>query len=831
MADRQNSILWICGLPGSGKSTLLKYISKRLTDEILESPGMVTVSFFFGRTSNIDRTPTHFLRSLLYQIFSQCSNDMGDLISLTSNRRSRSISPNRYHKLSSPWTSKNLLSIFEESLLRMSRSQKVFFIIDALDECSEVERADFMSISSFLQSGKLETAVKLCITGRNSPEWKLRMIDPPNIRKITLENENSVDIKRFIELRITDLIRDSEDECRKPIVKALSAKASGVFLWACLAVKELERGLQHSVNCTQTLALSTLIFPGDLDGIYSAILHRITQNNRQNHVHAALAWVCFARRPLSVVELQRALSVAGSCGFSAHESEISLWTASIDEDWLFSHFGGLVEEGKSGQQVQFIHQTVHDYLLRVTPWSLLPWNKLGQEDPRLPYPQRVHNWLAETCLVYIKLSYHTEKNRIRCKLLRDESDGFLSYAVDYWIEHLKLSDVPSTAHFTNLKHLDWPSTRVLGHWAYLHQEKSGDGTSSEYWGWTALHAAAAFGLHSLALAILEVECSNLARWDIGDANGRTPLSLAAEQGNLDLVKLLLNAGAGINTRDNRCYFSPLHWAALEGRKSTVEFLLENGAEVNVSDSSATTTYCTGLSVAAARGHKEIVKLLLENGADIDLFGLKNGWTALNLSAGYGHKAVVKLLLDWGADPNAVNPYTKQTPLYYATAGGHLDVVRFLLEHGGGMPQAKTRITTNILTSWTHRVAYSLVRPLDYTSNSKPRECPSSKTKSTYYSSSVPAKRQRDDSSEAGSSKRLCDVPEFGEGSGDGGSGNDPYKRPILNLAPPSSLKGPSVRLACPYFKFDPERYGSPSRCAGPLGWPDMNRLKYDSMLL
>ena len=148
-----------------------------------------------------------------------------------------------------------------------------------------------------------------------------------------------------------------------------------------------------------------------------------------------------------------------------------------------------------------------------------------------------------------------------------------------------------------------------------------------------------------------------------------------------------------------------------------------------------------------------------------------------------------------------------------------------------MPQAKTRITTRIPMSCTHRVAYSLVRWLDYTSNSSHRECPSSKKKFTYSSSSVPAKRQRDDNSEAGSSKRLCDVPEFGQDSGDGGSGNDPSKPPISNLAPLLSLKGPSVRLACPYFKFEPERYGAPSRCAGPRGWPDMNRLKYDSMHL
>jgi hypothetical protein len=205
------------------------------------------------------------------------------------------------------------------------------------------------------------------------------------------------------------VIRDSEDEYRESIVKVLLTKASGVFLWAFLAMKELKRRLLHRVKRTETLGLSVLTLPGNLDGIYSAILDRITHDNLHNHVLAALAWVCFGRRPLSVVELQHALSVDCPCGFSAHKAEISLWAASIDEDLLLSQFGGLVEVGEPGQQVQFIHQTVHDFLLKVTPWSLLPWNKLSKEDSRLPYSQRVHNWLAEACLMYIKLSYDAGK--------------------------------------------------------------------------------------------------------------------------------------------------------------------------------------------------------------------------------------------------------------------------------------------------------------------------------------------------------------------------------------------------------------------------------------
>jgi len=80
------------------------------------------------------------------------------------------------------------------------------------------------------------------------------------------------------------------------------------------------------------------------------------------------------------------------------------------------------------------------------------------------------------------------------------------------------------------------------------------------------------------------------------------------------------------------------------------------------------------------------------------------------------------------------------------------------------------------------------------------------------------KRRRDDRASTG-------------GNRNDGSGDDPNKHPALGPTPLSSVTGPRLRLACPYFKYDPARYSAQKTCRGPGGWPDAHRLKYDQLLL
>jgi hypothetical protein len=77
------------------------------------------------------------------------------------------------------------------------------------------------------------------------------------------------------------------------------------------------------------------------------------------------------------------------------------------------------------------------------------------------------------------------------------------------------------------------------------------------------------------------------------------------KGHIDIVKLLLNNGADVNSKGNLVN-TPLHWAAFNGNIEIVKLLLEKGADFNLK------YICvhTPLHFADSEGHIEIVKLLL-----------------------------------------------------------------------------------------------------------------------------------------------------------------------------------------------------------------------------
>ncbi len=58
---------------------------------------------------------------------------------------------------------------------------------------------------------------------------------------------------------------------------------------------------------------------------------------------------------------------------------------------------------------------------------------------------------------------------------------------------------------------------------------------------------------------------------------------------------------------------PLSWAAKKGHKAVVKLLLEKGAELESKDKRG----WTPLSWAAKKGHEAVVKLLLEKGTELE----------------------------------------------------------------------------------------------------------------------------------------------------------------------------------------------------------------------
>src|SRR5207253_10649359 len=117
-------------------------------------------------------------------------------------------------------------------------------------------------------------------------------------------------------------------------------------------------------------------------------------------------------------------------------------------------------------------------------------------------------------------------------------------------------------------------------------------------------------------------------------------------GDVDSVSALLRRGWSPDSGDEDS--TPLYVAAVQGEPELARILLDAGADPNLR--SGRRSEGTPLCAAACHGQTEIAAALLAHGADPNLF--EDEWfTPLRWAASNGHEQVVRVLLDAGADPD------------------------------------------------------------------------------------------------------------------------------------------------------------------------------------
>ena len=118
-------------------------------------------------------------------------------------------------------------------------------------------------------------------------------------------------------------------------------------------------------------------------------------------------------------------------------------------------------------------------------------------------------------------------------------------------------------------------------------------------------------------------------------------TIAIQNARLEIARLLLNAGANPESKENNFEWTALHLAAYEGQTDLVELLIKKGADPNASLPEKEGKD-TPLILATIRGHTSTVRTLLAKGAN-PTYTNRDKRAALHYAQENNYNEIIKVL--------------------------------------------------------------------------------------------------------------------------------------------------------------------------------------------
>jgi len=399
-SSENSSIAWLHGIQGSGKSTLVAY-----TINHMQSKGEKIAYLFCHQDASISAAVR--INCLTIQLIKK-------------NPAILQVLKPKYEKTAG--ASLTALStatmIFEEALKAFGAC---FIFIDALDECEPKDRqAMVRALLDTVQ--KIPSGLKILCSSRNEPDLEL-MLRPHHLTtdiEITRDNIKP-DITKMLQTDISETVylsRRLASDNTPPgfidfVVTKLANGAQGMFLLPKLMIEDLD-----SKGTIEEISAFLENLPAGLHEYYMTILDKMDVR-WYPMAKRVFTWVAWAKRPLSLAELQEVFSIDGE-----HYPDLA-----ID---IKGACGCLISI--EDEEIRLSHSSVKRFLIESQQFkdSSL-YRQLIITDP--------DDHLADICTRYL---FNGEYDRPRIQIQRFSGRNpqtlkdccpFLKYAALYWIWH------------------------------------------------------------------------------------------------------------------------------------------------------------------------------------------------------------------------------------------------------------------------------------------------------------------------------------------------------------------------------------------------------------
>ena len=674
-------LLWIKGKPGAGKSTLMRHAL-----ELAKSGNGRFISFFFyGRGTDLQKTPIGLFRSLLHQLLQQEPNSLSLLTSIFQKR----CRTEGAHGKKWTWQTGELRGLFKTCVKDAAKSQPLRVYVDALDEAGEETARELVAcFTQLVTEASRSGLLSVCFSCRHYP-----LVAFPNAGKdgliIRVEDENRGDIAAYVRYKLHDRISDNKQ--LKVLKETIVDKASGVFQWVVLVIQAIARLLDQGKNM-KSAEKKLEELPTALDNLYADLLNQLSTEDRPQSLKL-MRWVCFAERPLSMQELRYAMMFDEETTYDTLEdyqdSEAYIETDEQMMKRVVNLSGGLRETTQISSRrqrhtpyrhmAQFIHQSVKDYFMAKGLASL-------GDSPAANVLGQAHFQLSRACIRFMILQdvcrfcLPAGSRGLALRVDMTSEPSFLQYALEYWIKHATVVEAHQIAQTDLLRLFAWPSSWILRelistYEIYFPAPELGFPSK----GVTLLHIASQYGFPSIILPALSMDLGVDA--NATDVKGLTPIHYAVRFGHVAVVKALLSqARVDVNIADNRG-LTPLHHAIKdEGDASrTTEvlrlLLQRDDIKVNLRNRDGETP----LMRAVTKRSESAIKQLLDR-EDVDANATKHGKISpLSWAARQGWDTTAQQLLT-RHDINVNNKDARgRTALMEAAVSGNEAVMLMLLK--------------------------------------------------------------------------------------------------------------------------------------------------------
>lgn len=268
-------IYWVSGKAGSGKSTLMKFLSDHpRTAELLNTWSqprecIIASHYFWSSGTRLQKTLDGLLRSLLFEIFRQIPDLIAKIVpnDLALNDDDASFAAGDEGR---PWSMFELSQVVNRLVGLDEMPVRFCFFIDGLDEYG----GDHREVVKILSRLAASSIVKLCVSSR---PWNV-FEDAYGIRnswKLSLQDLTQDDIRCYTESMLLEHPNWAEySAAGDSLVREISDKAQGVFLWVFLVVRSLDEGVTNG-DAISTLRRRIRQLPQDLEAFFKHMLDSI----------------------------------------------------------------------------------------------------------------------------------------------------------------------------------------------------------------------------------------------------------------------------------------------------------------------------------------------------------------------------------------------------------------------------------------------------------------------------------------------------------------------------------------------------------------------------